>query len=83
MTNSRRVAPLSRTFVATAMGACLVAGCGTLPGGSAGSGGTVTVMTFAPEGTKATNMPGMTGMAKAYERWVNAREASAGAGSGC
>ncbi|MEV7172397.1 ABC transporter substrate-binding protein [Streptomyces sp. NPDC093224] len=73
MTNSRRVAPLSRTFVATAMGACLVAGCGTLPGGSAGSGGTVTVMTFAPEGTKATNMPGMTGMAKAYERWINAQ----------
>ncbi|MEJ8643828.1 ABC transporter substrate-binding protein [Streptomyces sp. MS1.HAVA.3] len=30
-------------------------------------------MTFAPEGTKATNMPGMTGMAKAYERWVNAK----------
>ncbi|MER6217988.1 ABC transporter substrate-binding protein [Streptomyces sp. NPDC001674] len=29
-------------------------------------------MTFAPMGTKATNMPGMPGMAKAYERWVNA-----------
>ncbi|WP_046779006.1 ABC transporter substrate-binding protein [Streptomyces yangpuensis] len=76
MTISRRAASLSRTFVATAMGASLVAGCGALPGGSAGSGGpgaTITVMTFAPEGTKATNMPGMTGMAKAYERWVNAK----------
>ncbi|MFF8263388.1 ABC transporter substrate-binding protein [Streptomyces virginiae] len=73
MTISRRAASLSRTFVATAMGACLVAGCGTLPGGSGGSGGTITVMTFAPEETKATNMPGMTGMAKAYERWVNAK----------
>ncbi|MFF8270631.1 ABC transporter substrate-binding protein [Streptomyces sp. NPDC016562] len=72
MTNSRR-SSLSRTFVATAMGACLVAGCGVLPGGSGGSGGTITVMTFAPEGTKATNMPGMIGMAKAYERWANAK----------
>lgn len=38
-----------------------------------GSGETITVITFAPEGTKATNMPGMTGMAKAYERWVNSK----------
>ncbi|MEU6310008.1 ABC transporter substrate-binding protein [Streptomyces sp. NPDC047014] len=73
MTTSRRVAPLSRTVLATVLGACLVAGCGTLPGGSGGSGETVTVLTFAPEGTKATNMPGMTGMAKAYERWANAQ----------
>ncbi|MFE6840306.1 ABC transporter substrate-binding protein [Streptomyces sp. NPDC057705] len=73
MTISRRATSLSRTFVATAMGACLVAGCGVLPGGSGGSGETITVMTFAPEGTKATNMPGMTGMAKAYERWVNSK----------
>ncbi|MFJ3831537.1 ABC transporter substrate-binding protein [Streptomyces sp. NPDC090046] len=73
MTNSRRAASLSRTVVATAMGACLLAGCGTLPGGSEGSADTLTVMTFAPEDTKATNMPGMTGMAKAYERWVNSR----------
>ncbi|MGW7441135.1 ABC transporter substrate-binding protein [Streptomyces sp. NPDC054849] len=73
MTNSRRALSLSRTFVATAMGACLVAGCGGLPGGSGGSGETITVMTFAPEGTKATNMAGMTGMAKAYERWVNSK----------
>lgn len=73
MTNSRRALSLSRTFVATAMGACLVAGCGGIPGGSGGSGETITVMTFAPEGTKATNMAGMTGMAKAYERWVNSK----------
>lgn len=73
MTNSRRVVSLSRTFVATALGTCLIAGCGTIPGGSGGSGDTVTVLTFAPENTKATNMPGMTGMAKAYERWVNSK----------
>ncbi|MFE2325248.1 ABC transporter substrate-binding protein [Streptomyces sp. NPDC059385] len=73
MTISRRSASFSRTLVATAMGACLLVGCGALPGGSGGSGDTLTVMTFAPEGTNATNMPGMTGMAKAYERWVNSK----------
>ncbi|MFG2994573.1 ABC transporter substrate-binding protein [Streptomyces sp. NPDC048257] len=73
MTISRRAVSLSRTFVATAMGSCLIAGCGALPGSSGGSGETITVMTFAPEDTKATNMPGMTGMAKAYERWVNSK----------
>lgn len=72
MTNRRRAASFSRTLLATAMGACLTAGCGVIPGGSGGSGDTLTVMTFAPIDTKATNMPGMPGMAKAYERWVNA-----------
>ncbi|MEU9378710.1 ABC transporter substrate-binding protein [Streptomyces sp. NPDC048255] len=73
MTMSRRAASLSRTLVATAVGTCLVAGCGALPGGSEDSERTITVMTFAPEETKATNMPGMPGMAKAYERWVNSK----------
>ncbi|MEU9253578.1 ABC transporter substrate-binding protein [Streptomyces sp. NPDC048270] len=73
MTDRRHTATLSRTFLATAIAACLLAGCGVIPGDSEGSGQTLTVMTFAPEGTKATNMPGMTGMAKAYERWVNAK----------
>ncbi|MET9320260.1 ABC transporter substrate-binding protein [Streptomyces sp. NPDC003038] len=74
MTDWRRAASRSRTFLATAIGVGLVVGCGVLPGeGSRGSGDTITVMTFAPEGTKATNMPGMPGMAKAYERWVNAK----------
>ncbi|MFD9414016.1 ABC transporter substrate-binding protein [Streptomyces goshikiensis] len=73
MTDWRRAATLSRTFLATAMGACLAVGCGAVPGGSGGPGDTLTVMTFAPEGTKATNMPGMTAMAKAYERWVNSK----------
>ncbi|WP_030156840.1 ABC transporter substrate-binding protein [Streptomyces sp. NRRL S-244] len=73
MTEWRRTSSLTRTLVATAMGTCLVAGCGVLPGGSGGSGDTITVMTFAPQGTKATNMPGMPGMAKAYEAWVNSK----------
>ncbi|MCJ1681481.1 ABC transporter substrate-binding protein [Streptomyces sp. APSN-46.1] len=73
MTDRRRAASFSRTFLATAMGACLVAGCGVIPGGSGGPGDTITVMTFAPQGTKATNMPGMPAMAKAYERWANSK----------
>lgn len=71
MTKSRRATPLSRLLLAAATGACLTTACGVLPGNSGGSGDTLTVMTFAPIGTKATNMPGMPGMAKAYERWVN------------
>ncbi|MGW6705851.1 ABC transporter substrate-binding protein [Streptomyces sp. NPDC054956] len=80
MTTRQRAAALSRTLLtktaAAAMGACLLAGCGVLPGGSGGSGGTdgtLTVMTFAPTDSNATNMPGMPGMAKAYERWVNSK----------
>ncbi|MFD5511025.1 ABC transporter substrate-binding protein [Streptomyces sp. NPDC059761] len=73
MTEWRRTSSLTRTLVATAMGTCLVAGCGVLPGGSGGSGSTITVMTFAPQDTKATNMPGMPGMAKAYEAWINSK----------
>lgn len=73
MTNCRRATIFSRLLLASAMSACLTTGCGVLPGGSGDSGGTLTVMTFAPMGTKATNMPGMPGMAKAYERWVNSK----------
>ncbi|WP_449482668.1 ABC transporter substrate-binding protein [Streptomyces avidinii] len=76
MTTRRRATALSRTLLATATGACLLAGCGALPGDSGGSGGagsTLTVMTFAPADSKATNMPAMPGMAKAFERSVNAK----------
>lgn len=53
--------------------ASFVAGCGVIPGATGGSrGGPVTVMTWAPEKTAATNKPGMPAMAKAYARWVNA-----------
>ncbi|MEU6865106.1 ABC transporter substrate-binding protein [Streptomyces sp. NPDC046876] len=73
MTKWRHATPLTRTAIAALAGACLIAGCGVLPGGSGGSEDTLTVMTFAPQDTKATNMPGMPGMAKAYEGWVNSR----------
>ncbi|RSS49041.1 hypothetical protein EF912_24365 [Streptomyces sp. WAC07061] len=72
MTHHRRATSLSRLLIAVATGACLTTACGVVPGGTGGSGDSLTVMTFAPIGTKATNMAGMPGMAKAYERWVNA-----------
>ncbi|MEE1755750.1 ABC transporter substrate-binding protein [Streptomyces sp. SP18CS02] len=52
---------------------CLLTGCGVLPGAGGGSTDPLTVMTWAPEGTRATNMPGMPGMAQAYARWVNSQ----------
>ncbi|MFJ8075475.1 ABC transporter substrate-binding protein [Streptomyces sp. NPDC096176] len=53
---------------AVAAGLSLLAGCGVLPGDPGASREPVTVMTFAPEDTQATNMPGMPAMAKAYAR---------------
>jgi hypothetical protein len=71
----RRHTTSQSTFriIAAATGAALLAGCGLVPG-TAGAAGdkTVTVMTWAPEKTHATNMPGMPAMAQAYARWVNA-----------
>ncbi|AWI29659.1 ABC transporter substrate-binding protein [Streptomyces tirandamycinicus] len=57
----------------TAVAGASLAGCGVLPGGSTGVREPVTVMTFAPEGTRATNMPGMPAMAQAYAKYVNAK----------
>ncbi|MFJ8465428.1 ABC transporter substrate-binding protein [Streptomyces swartbergensis] len=54
--------------------AALVAGCGVVPGTTGDAGGDpITVMTWAPQDTKATNKPGMPAFARAYARWVNAR----------
>ncbi|MET7617117.1 ABC transporter substrate-binding protein [Streptomyces sp. NPDC005408] len=58
------------TTAAVAAGTSLVTGCGVIPGGSGGSREPVKVMTFAPEDTRATNMPGMPAMAKAYAKWA-------------
>ncbi|MDH6218318.1 ABC transporter substrate-binding protein [Streptomyces pseudovenezuelae] len=54
--------------------ASLAAGCGAIPG-TAGAGGddSITVMTWAPSDTKATNKPGMPAFAQAYARWINAQ----------
>lgn len=50
----------------------LVTGCGIVPGPGGDSDEPITVMTWAPEKTSATNKPGMPAFAKAYARWVNA-----------
>ncbi|MEV6563916.1 ABC transporter substrate-binding protein [Streptomyces kronopolitis] len=69
-----RVVPLASATACTAVIASLLSGCGALPGsGDSGEKAPLTVMTWAPEGTKATNMPGMPAMAQAYARWVNSR----------
>jgi hypothetical protein len=62
--------------VLAAAGVLLATGCGTIAGSIGGTGDSpepVTVMTFAPERTRANNMPGMPAMAAAYARWVNSR----------
>ncbi|WP_093775458.1 ABC transporter substrate-binding protein [Streptomyces sp. yr375] len=86
MTGRRRTFPrstfLPRSFrftravrAAALSAACasLAVGCGVLPGTSGGSGDDpIVVMTWAPEGTSATNKPGMPAFASTYARWVNA-----------
>ncbi|MFI7318844.1 ABC transporter substrate-binding protein [Streptomyces venezuelae] len=65
----------SAALSAAAVAACasLISGCGVIPGTTGGSGDDpITVMTWAPEKTKATNKPGVPAMAQAYARWVNA-----------
>ncbi|MER6783786.1 ABC transporter substrate-binding protein [Streptomyces sp. NPDC000658] len=60
---------------AGALAACasLAVGCGVVPGTTGGSGDDpIVVMTWAPEGTSATNKPGMPAFARAYARWINA-----------
>ncbi|MFI6856988.1 ABC transporter substrate-binding protein [Streptomyces sp. NPDC050416] len=53
--------------------ASLLAGCGVVPGTTGDAGDDpITVMTWAPQDTKATNKPGMPAFARAYARWVNA-----------
>ncbi|MER7403947.1 ABC transporter substrate-binding protein [Streptomyces sp. NPDC000070] len=53
--------------------AALLAGCGVVPGTTGDAGDDpITVMTWAPQDTKATNKPGMPAFARAYARWVNA-----------
>jgi ABC-type branched-subunit amino acid transport system substrate-binding protein len=60
---------------AAALVACasLAVGCGVVPGVTGGAGDdSITVMTWAPQDTNATNKPGMPALALAYAREVNA-----------
>ncbi|WP_370416826.1 ABC transporter substrate-binding protein [Streptomyces fradiae] len=68
----RRLTSLLAYVTTAAAAASLLTGCGVLPGATGGSREPVTVMTWAPDQTRATNMPGMPAMAQAYARWVNA-----------
>ncbi|MBD0840235.1 ABC transporter substrate-binding protein [Streptomyces sp. TRM68416] len=53
--------------------ASLTAGCGVVSAVTGGAGDDpITVMTWAPQDTGATNKPGMPALALAYARWVNA-----------
>ncbi|MGW6394453.1 ABC transporter substrate-binding protein [Streptomyces sp. NPDC055103] len=69
----RRLTSLLAYVTTAAAGASLLTGCGVLPGATGGSREPVTVMTWAPDQTQATNMPGMPAMAQAYARWVNSQ----------
>ncbi|MFI9767008.1 ABC transporter substrate-binding protein [Streptomyces sp. NPDC052415] len=54
--------------------ASLAVGCGVIPGVSGGAGDDpITVMTWAPQDTTATNKPGMPALAVAYARWINSQ----------
>ncbi|MFJ3585861.1 ABC transporter substrate-binding protein [Streptomyces sp. NPDC090127] len=68
----RRLTSLLAYVTTAAAGASLLTGCGVIPGTTGGSREPVTVMTWAPDGTRATNQPGMPAMAQAFARWVNA-----------
>lgn len=67
----RRICRARQAVVPLLAAGVLLGGCGELPGGGGGSSGPVVVMTWAPEHTKSTNMPGMIAMAQAFERYVN------------
>ncbi|MFJ5828909.1 ABC transporter substrate-binding protein [Streptomyces sp. NPDC093089] len=69
----RRLTSLLAYVTTAATGASLLTGCGVLPGATGGSREPLTVMTWAPDQTRATNMPGMPAMAQAYARWVNSQ----------
>ncbi|MEU3709314.1 ABC transporter substrate-binding protein [Streptomyces catenulae] len=88
MTGRRRPSPrlfptasartTARWAAGTAVMASLLTGCGSLPGTGSAQKAPITVMTWAPEGTGATNMPGMPAMAQTYARWTNATGGLAG-----
>ncbi|WP_320781317.1 ABC transporter substrate-binding protein [Streptomyces sp. CRN 30] len=72
MTGRRRISSTSLAIGALVAAASFTVGCGVVPGVTGGAGDdTVTVMTWAPQDTGATNKPGMPALASAYARWVN------------
>ncbi|GAA4808556.1 ABC transporter substrate-binding protein [Streptomyces ziwulingensis] len=70
----RNLGKRARTAGVWAACASVAVGCGVVQGvaGDADED-TITVMTWAPQDTKATNKPGMPAFARAYARWINDR----------
>ncbi|MFF4834780.1 ABC transporter substrate-binding protein [Streptomyces sp. NPDC001315] len=76
---SRRARAARRAAGVLVACASLAVGCGVVPGATGGSGDDpITVMTWAPDDTTATNKPGMPAFALAYARWINAHGGLAG-----
>ncbi|MDT0379311.1 ABC transporter substrate-binding protein [Streptomyces sp. DSM 42041] len=71
----RRYTALAAT---AALSGPLLSGCGLLPGEARADDEAVKVMTWAPQDTHAADMAGMTAMAQAYARWINASGGVAG-----
>jgi ABC-type branched-subunit amino acid transport system substrate-binding protein len=69
----RKAARFTSPPTCVALCVALLSGCGVLSSGSDGTPAPITVMTWAPEGTESTNMPGMPAMAEAYAKYINAK----------
>lgn len=69
-TGTRRRTTLAGALCAVLGVSLLTTSCGVLSGGD--DDAPITVMTWAPVKTQATNMPGVPALAKAYARWMNA-----------
>jgi ABC-type branched-subunit amino acid transport system substrate-binding protein len=73
ISSTRPVRASVRAAAALVACASLAVGCGVVPGVTGGAGDdSITVMTWAPQDTNATNKPGMPALALAYAREVNA-----------
>ncbi|MGW7352762.1 ABC transporter substrate-binding protein [Streptomyces sp. NPDC054784] len=72
MTARRRSTQVTALAAAAVACVSLLSGCGALPGTAEADDDGIAVMTWAPEGTRATDVPGMPAMAQAFARWVNA-----------
>jgi branched-chain amino acid transport system substrate-binding protein len=71
MTRRRRRGTTAVMTTAVACAGLLTGSCGELPASLAGSPQDIVVMTWAPENTRATNMPGMPAMARTYATYLN------------
>jgi ABC-type branched-subunit amino acid transport system substrate-binding protein len=71
MTRPRRARIAAMVATAAVCMGVLIGNHGELPGSGGQSSADIVVMTWAPEHTKATNMPGMPAMARTYAKYLN------------